>query len=240
MYSEYNLHFIRFHAVHLIFVCFFLRIKVATRHLKDSNGFVSDGAETASVFSDDAETASGGPQAPHPQQRPRMVTLFPTYGYKDPQATRRNKDRTSWDVPKDFKFPTADLYVAWTAWLKGYPMNMSMKDDGTLYGAPIRPLYRLNDGDVPFKTKRNFDNNWRPILDLMHAEVKQAVVETATERIDSGFIKTTFDHALRNVCAKYPEIAGKIGGGLKTGTCCKMIRTVNAQRRRAEQAARRG
>ena len=86
-------------------------IRRSTRHLVDPSQFIADGAETASV-TDGAETAS---QDPGVRQRRRMVTLYPMYGYRDThKPTRQNKNRTEWDVPQDFKFPTADLYVAWT------------------------------------------------------------------------------------------------------------------------------
>ena len=70
-------------------------------------------------------------------------------------------------------------------------------------------------------------------MELMHEEVEQAVMETGVDEINSAFIKWTFDHAFKNVCARYPEIAEKMGGGLKVGSCCTMIRRVNAQRRKA-------
>jgi hypothetical protein len=99
---------------------------------------------------------------------PRSATLYKSYKYHDPNAKGRRINQTDWDVPADFDFPTADLYVAWTAWLLGYPSNQSKNADGVIYPAPVRPIRLLRyHGQLPALAKKKFDNAWRPILELM-------------------------------------------------------------------------
>jgi hypothetical protein len=71
---------------------------------------------------------------------PRRATLYISYKYHVPKATGWCIHQTNWDVPADFDFQTVDLYVAWTAWLLGYPSNQSKKADGVIYPAPVRLL----------------------------------------------------------------------------------------------------
>ena len=191
-----------------------------TKHLAAVTGTETDGAETAPE----------GPQVPSP----RMVTLYPTYGYSDPEANKRNRTRRTWDVPQDFTFPPADLFVAWTAWLKGYPLNMSERPDGTLYLAPVRPLHMLDRDHVyvPFKLKKKFDNSWKPVLKIMESDVEEAVKKTRVEDRNYAFVKQTFDRGFSCLCAEYPEISEKLGSGAKVASCSTWVRGVNCKRRK--------
>ena len=92
----------------------------------------------------------------------------------------------------------------------------------------------LVKGNVPSKLKKIFDNNWRPILELMHGYVREAVRDTAVEDRNNRFIRWTYEHALKKVGEEYPEFTDKMGGGLMVGTCCKMIRAENAKRRKLQ------
>lgn len=75
--------------------------------------------------------------------------LHQSYKYRYAKATKRNKSRNDWDVPIGFDFPTADLHVAWTAWLLGYHLNKSQKGSGEVYAAPVKPLRLLRNGNLP-------------------------------------------------------------------------------------------
>ncbi len=44
---------------------------------------------------------------------PSRATLYISYKYHHPKATEWRMHQTNWDVPADFDFPTADLYVAY-------------------------------------------------------------------------------------------------------------------------------
>ena len=164
-------------------------------------------------------------------------TLFPSFKYHDPKPTKRNKNRTDWDVPADFDLPTADLYVAWTAWILGYPLNHSKKSNGDLYVAPVKPIHLLRDGNLPSAIKKRFDNAWRPILELMHTEVQSTVENKSAEKADHEFVKVTYNLALKNVCLKYPDIAVSLSGGCKVSTCSKAVKAHKAKKRKAARMA---
>ena len=168
----------------------------------------------------------------------RGTTLYKSYTYKDPNARGRRVYQTDWDVPADFDFPTADLYVAWTAWLLGYPSNQSKKADGVTYPAPVRPLrlLRHHAGQLPALVKKKFDKAWRPILELMDAEVAVAITKQPVEEIDHAFIKATYNHALTNISLNNPEIASALNATrLKISTCCKALKSSVAKKRKASQ-----
>ena len=78
-------------------------------------------------------------------------------------------------------------YVAWTAWLLGYPLNRSKKGSGEVYLAPVRPLHLLRHGQLPVKAKKKFDNAWRPILELMHNEVASSISNTSVEKMHDSY-----------------------------------------------------
>ena len=186
------------------------------------------------VESDDGSLRLNGPA----DGRLSTQSLYPTYKYQDEHATtKRNKNRTDWDVPVDFDLPQADLYVAWTAWLLGYPLNKSMRSNGEMYNAPVKPLHLLQrGGKMPHKLKKKFDNAWRPALELMHDEVESTIRSTSIKDRNDAFIKSTYDHALRNVCAKYPDIAATLTRSAKAvSTCSKALKVLNAKKSKAAQ-----
>ena len=133
----------------------------------------------------------------------------------------------------NFNIPTADLYVAWTVWLLGYPSNKSKRSNGEVYSAPVRPLRLLSGGHLPTQTKKKFDNAWRPVLELMHDEVSTSIATTSTDKMDNNFIRSTYEHAFKNVCLKYPDIASDLGGGRAILTCNKALRRLKTNKRKA-------
>jgi hypothetical protein len=167
---------------------------------------------------------------------PRSATLYKSYKYHDPNAKGRRINQTDWDVPADFDFPTADLYVAWTAWLLGYPSNQSKNADGVIYPAPVRPIRLLRyHGQLPALAKKKFDNAWRPILELMD-EVSATITCIPVEKIDHALISATYAHALRNICLKNPDIAHALNTNRQAvSTCCKALKSSSAKKRRSSQ-----
>ena len=83
-----------------------------------------------------------------------------------------------------------ELYIEWTAWLLGYPLNRSKKSNGEVYLATVKPLHLLRYGNLPAKTKKKFDNHWRPILELMHGEVDAVITSTPVEKRNDRFISS--------------------------------------------------
>jgi len=168
---------------------------------------------------------------------PRRATLYISYKYHDPKATGRRIHQTDWDVPADFDFPTADLYVAWTAWLLGHPSNQSKKADGVTYPAPVRPLCLLrHHGKLPAFVKKKFDNAWRPILELMDAEVAATIAQTPVTKIDHAFISATYAHALKNICLRNPDIAPTLNRNRQAvSTCSKALKSISAKKRKSSQ-----
>ena len=140
-------------------------------------------------------------------------------------------------MPADFDFPTADLYVAWTAWLLGYPSNQSKKADGVIYPAPVRPLCLLrHHGKLPAFVKKKFDNAWRPILELMDAEVAATIAQTPVTKIDHAFISATYAHALKNICLRNPDIAPTLNRNRQAvSTCSKALKSISAKKRKSSQ-----
>ncbi len=88
----------------------------------------------------------------------------------------------------------------------------------------MKPLHLLRYGHLPANIKKKFDNHWRPILELMHQEVDAAIRSTPVEKRNDGFIRSSYDLALKNVCHKYPDIAAALSGGRAILTCSKAIR----------------
>ena len=193
----------------------------ATSHL----GFNAAGA-SGSVVSDIPSPVAVPRERGHQQ-------LYQSYKYHDENAKKCNKNRTDWDVPVDFEFPTGDLYVGWTAWLLGYPLNRSKKSNGEVYLATVKPLHLLRYGNFPAKTKKKFDNHWRPILELMHGEVDAVITSTPVEKRNDRFIRSSYDLALKNVCHKYLDIAAALSGGRVISTCSKAIRASATKKRKA-------
>jgi hypothetical protein len=140
-------------------------------------------------------------------------------------------------VPADFDFPTADLYVAWTAWLLGYPSNQSKKADGVIYPAPVRPLCLLrHHGQLPALVKRNSDNAWWPILKLMDAEVAATITKTPVATIDHSFISANYKHALKNSCLENLDFLSTLNAKRQAvSTCCKALKSSLAKKRKALQ-----
>jgi len=167
----------------------------------------------------------------------RGATLYRSYTYNDPNARGRHIHQTNWDVPADFDFPTADLYVAWTAWLLGYPTNQSKKADGVIYPAPVRPLRLLrHHGQLPALVKKKFDNAWQLILELMDAEVAVAITKQPVEKIDHACISATYKHSLKNICLKNPDIPSALNANKQAiSTCCKSLKSSLATKRKASQ-----
>lgn len=166
----------------------------------------------------------------------RGATLYQSYKYHDEYGKGRNKHRTDWDVPADFDFPTADLYVAWTAWLLGYPLNRSKKASGEVYSAPVRPLHLLRHGHLPAKAKKKFDNAWRPILQQMHNAVASSISNTPVENMHDSFIRSNYEHALKKVCIKYNDFASAFNSGNRAvSTCSKALKLGLAKKRKGTQ-----
>jgi len=133
--------------------------------------------------------------------------LYPTYKYHDPDATERNKHKSDWDVPQGFKLPTADLYSGWTRWLQGMTSNATEDGNGKIINAPVKPLRLLKHGNLPYKIRRSYDNNWKPIMELMEDEVKEEVRNRHVDDMDFDFFRSTYAKALEGATEKYPEFA---------------------------------
>ena len=114
----------------------------------------------------------------------------------------------------------------------GYPLNRSKKSDGEVYLAPGKPLHLLRYGHLSANIKKKFDNHWQPILELMHQEVDAAIRSTPVEKRNDGFIRSSYDLALNNVCHKYPGIAAALSGGRAILTYSKTIRASIAKKRK--------
>jgi hypothetical protein len=169
----------------------------------------------------------------------RGASLYQSYKHNDPNAKGQGIHQTDWDVPADFDFPTADLYVAWTAWLLGYPSNQSKKADNVIYPAPVMPLCLLrHHGQLPALMKKKFDNTWRPILELMDAEVAATttITKTLVAKIDHAFISATYEHALKNICLKNPDITATLNANRQAvSTCCKALKSSLSKKQKASQ-----
>ena len=70
-------------------------------------------------------------------------------------------------------------------------------------------------------------------MELMHAEVAATIASTPVDSIDDQFIRATYDHALTNVCIKYPDIAHKLRGGNVVLTCSKAVKKDTTNKRKA-------
>ena len=193
---------------------------------------ITTAVEKATAHLGEVKATVEVPPPPIPSKQAVQVALYKTYKYHDANANARNKARTDWDVPVDFDFPTADLYVAWTAWLLGYPSNKSKDSAGKMYDAPVKPLRLLKFGHLPAKVKKKFDNAWRPILELMNNEVAATIATTCIEKMNERFIRSTYDLALRNVCLKFPDIRAALIGGRAISTCSKAVKSHTTQKRK--------
>ena len=190
-------------------------------------------SHTEGTTANAAQESSAAPSPARASGSEGAMRLYSRYNYNVEKAKTNE-----WDVPQDFDFPSSDLFTAWRAWLLGYPLNSSKKSNGDIYLAPVKPLYLLrreHSGKLPPKLKKKFDNAWRPILELMHAEVAASIANTHENQMDSAFINATYDLALNNVCTKYPDIATKLRGNMVVSSCSKAIKASNTKKRKAAQ-----
>mmetsp|Transcript_33998 Transcript_33998/g.71522 ORF Transcript_33998/g.71522 Transcript_33998/m.71522 type:complete len:219 (+) Transcript_33998:200-856(+) len=165
--------------------------------------------------------------------RANTATLYPSYRYSDPDASSRKRGSRDWDVRLDFRFQTCDLYAAWQAWLIGYPLNRSTRANGEVYLAPVKPLRLLCAGQLPAKTKKVFDNAWRPVLELMEYEVEGSLASTPVSKMDAKWLSSQYTYTLSHVCNKYPDIKAELVGSWKISTWSVKIRQLNAKKRMA-------
>lgn len=154
--------------------------------------------------------------------------------YLDPDASERNKHKSDWDVPRGFKLPTADLYSGWTRWLQGIASNATVATlDGkdVIINAPVKPLRLLKKGNLPKKIRRSYDNNWKPIMELMEEEVKEEVSNRHVDDMDFDFFRSTYDKALKGATEKYPEF-GDAKKTWKVSTYVRKMREADSRRKK--------
>jgi hypothetical protein len=160
--------------------------------------------------------------------------LYRTYKYHDPDAAARNRHKSDWDVPSDFTMPSAHLFNGWVGWLQGFPSNATQDGSGKKIDAPVKPLRLLKHGSLPRKIRRAYDNNWKPIMELMENEVADEIRNRHVDGMNYDFFKSTYDEAFKGVCEKYPEFADTAKTkNWKVSTYCKKIATVKSQRKKA-------
>ncbi len=99
--------------------------------------------------------------------------------------------------------------------------------------APVRPLHLLRYGNLPAKTKKKFDNAWRPVLELMHHEVASTIASNSIKKVNDQFIRSTYEFVLRNVCLRYPDIAISLQGNRVVSTCSKAVKASVTKKRKA-------
>ena len=88
----------------------------------------------------------------------------------------------------------------------------------------------------PALVKKKFDNAWRPILELMDAEVAVAIAKQPVEKIDHACISATYKHSLKNICLKNPDIPSALNANKQAiSTCCKALKSSLAKKRKASQ-----
>ena len=85
--------------------------------------------------------------------------------------------------------------------LVGYGENAETID------TPVKPLRLLQHGNLPYKVRRSYDTNWKPIMVLLEKEGEKEVGDRSVDDMDYEFFRGTFDKALKGVAEKYPVFA---------------------------------
>jgi len=178
---------------------------------------------------DDREVARA-PAAPL-----REARLYPTYSYRDPIATGRNKNNTDWDVPLHFALQTSGLYEGFRAWLVGYPgestvVTTTNHEGGAVeveVSTPVKPMRLPKNGRLPHNFKRAYDNNYRPVMEVLEDAV-----------MDYDFLRTTYNKAFDAACVKYPEFVKGITKNWKVSTFCRKVREAKTEENKANGTKR--
>lgn len=183
----------------------------------------------------DEVVAVRGSECQDQVERPE-AHLYKSYSFQDPFAAATKKHLTDWDVPETFSFPTPTplLEKAWKAWLVGYPHLLHLNGNTTT-ATPVRPLRLLKHGRLPSKVKKKYDNTWKPMLDLMEAEVFDEIVNKPVNEIDTAFLDSTFTRAMAGVCRRYPQFKEK--KTWRIATCSKAVKVSNSKKRKADAIA---
>ncbi len=113
----------------------------------------------------------------------------------------------------------------------GYPHLLHLNGNTTT-PTPVRPLRLLKHGRLPSKVKKKYDNTWKPILDLMEAEVLDEIVNKPVNEIDTAFLYSTFTRAMTGVCRKYPQFKEN-KTYWRIATCSKAVKVSNSKKRKA-------
>jgi hypothetical protein len=155
---------------------------------------------------DDREVA----RAPAPLFR--EARLYPTYSYRDPMATGRNKNNSDWDVPLHFALQTSGLYEGFRAWLVGYPGESTVLTATNEQGAvevdvstPVKLMRLLKNGRLSHNFKRAYDNNYRPVMEVLEDAVKSDITNRHVNDMSYDFLRTKYNKAFDAACLKYPE-----------------------------------
>ena len=189
---------------------------------------------TAQIGASSAHHSSGthGDNSPALSSERRLdAHLYPSYKYQDPDAAERNKHKSDWDVPQGFVLPSADLYSGWQRWLQGIASYASADGNGKIIHAPVKPLRLLKHGDLPVKIRRSYDNNWKPIMELLEDEVKEEVRNRHVDDMAFDFFRGTYDKALKGATEKYPVFA-TAKNTRKVSTYVRKMREVDCRRKR--------
>ena len=157
--------------------------------------------------------------------------VYQNYTYSDPESTGRNKNNTDWVVPSHFGLQSSDLYEGFRSWLMGYPaesttkkgMNSKGEEIEVIKPTPVRPLRLLKHGRMPHKFKKAYDNNYKPIMELLEEAVKSEVASRHVKDMDYDFVRETYDKAISAACAKYPILSEGVEKNWKVSTFCKNL-----------------
>ena len=159
--------------------------------------------------------------------------LYPSYTYQDPHAAASKKHQSDWLVPSGFEMPSADLYSGWTRWLQGFPSYAILDGNGEQINAPVRPFRLMKKCNLPRRLRRSYDNNWKPIMELMEKEVEDEIRTRHVHDMDFEFFRSTYDKALKAIQEEYPEFASP-KSTWKVSTYCRKLREINVSRKKEE------
>jgi len=174
--------------------------------------------------------------------------LYPTYTYHDPNATGRNKNNTSWDVPLHFTLQTSGLFEGFRAWLTGYPAESTVTHTTDSAGnavevttrTPVKPMRLLKNGRLPKQFKKAYDNNYKPVMEVLEEAVESDIVNRHVDEMDHSFLRSTYERAFDAACVKYPDFRTGIKKNWKVSTFCKKVRETNTAENTANGTKRSG
>lgn len=123
------------------------------------------------------------------------------------------------------------MYEGFRSWLLGYPaesttkkvINSKGEEIEVLKPTPVRPLRLLKNGRLPHNFKRAYDNNYKPIMELLEEAVKSEVATRHVKDMDYDFLRETYEKAIAAACVKYPILSEGVEKNWKVSTFCKNL-----------------